>query len=247
MKKKNIILMLVLPAWVTLSAQTTQEQADSIVSKHLSQKTQAYTLYAKADVQEKMTVSTSAGETLELDYACWVYYINYSEKTTGKYIIVNESNGNVVEINAKSNAEPVDLVEWRDMEKEKICACGVRNPAKNLPWLAELIEKAEYDKIAPPYEPGDDYRPGHYLGQIWLGKFKGQDIFRTNMMLGSGGIAFWYFDCSGNHLILRTWPYEPRPDEPCPACNFVGHHHFFIEDKDFIWLLEVDVLIYSPF
>jgi hypothetical protein len=29
--------------------------------------------------------------------------------------------------------------------ENKICACGVKNPAKNIPWLAELIKKAKND------------------------------------------------------------------------------------------------------
>ena len=114
-----------------------------------------------------------------------------------------------------------------------ISACGVTDPAKNLPWLTKLIETAKTDNT------------GNYLGRIWLEKFKGQDIFVTNMMLGSGGVAYWFFDCLGNHLLSRTWEYET-----CPACNFVGNKHFFIEDEDFqsfVLNMKLDVIIYSPF
>ena len=110
-----------------------------------------------------------------------------------------------------------------------ISACGVTDPAKNLTWLAELIETAKADDT------------GHYLGRIWLEKFKEQDIFVTDMMLGSGGIAYWFFDCSGNHLTRN---------EVCPVCNFVGNRHFFIEDEDFqsfVLNMKLDVIIYSPF
>jgi len=117
--------------------------------------------------------------------------------------------------------------------KEKATnACGVIDPAKNITWLVELIEKAKTDKT------------GNYLGEIWLEKFKGQDIFVTNMMLGSGGVMYWFFDCSGNHFIFH------RETENCTACNFVGKHHFFMEDDDFgifILNMKLDVVIYSPF
>lgn len=109
--------------------------------------------------------------------------------------------------------------------------CGVSDPAKNLPWLAELIEKIKTDST------------GNYMGEIWLEKFKEQDIFVTNMMLGSGGIMYWFFDCSGNHLTSM------ESDDRCPACNFVGNNHFFIEDEDFedfVLNMKLDVIIYSP-
>jgi len=53
---------------------------------------------------------------------------------------------------------------------------------ENLQWLKELIDLSKTDKT------------GHYLGCIWLENYKGQDIFVTNMMLGSGGIMHWFFD-----------------------------------------------------
>ena len=102
--------------------------------------------------------------------------------------------------------------EKEEIDDTTICACGVTDPAKNLTWLAELIETARTDET------------GNYLGRIWLEKFKEQDIFVTDMMLGSGGIAYWFFDCSGNH--------------------------FFTEDEDFqsfVLNMKLDVIIYSPF
>ena len=123
--------------------------------------------------------------------------------------------------------------EKEEIDDTTISACGVTDPAKKLTWLAELIETAKTDET------------GNYLGRIWLEKFKEQDVFVTDMMLGSGGVAYWFFDCSGNHLILRDWKYEI-----CPACNFVGNHHFFIEDEDFqsfVSNMKLDVIIYSPF
>ena len=112
---KKILLLIAAPFafFFALSAQITQKQADGIVLERLSQETQP-TVYAKNGVQADMTVTTSAGETLELDYACWVYYYT----NAGRYLIVNASNGNLLEVNAKSNAEPSDLAEWREVKEE---------------------------------------------------------------------------------------------------------------------------------
>jgi len=115
MKTKKLILMqLSLFAWTALfSAQTTQEQADSIVSERLNGETQLYIVYAKEDVQKDMIITSVAGERLKMNYSCWVYYIHYADSGQGRYLIVKESNGNLLEVNAKSGAEPDDLAEWR--------------------------------------------------------------------------------------------------------------------------------------
>ena len=116
--------------------------------------------------------------------------------------------------------------------EDSICACGVTEPAKKIPWIAELINKAETDET------------GNYWGRIWLEKFKEQDIFVTDMMLGSGGIMYYFFDCNGNHFIFH------KEIEYCTACNFVGNYHVLIEDKDFqsfISNMKLETVIYSPF
>jgi hypothetical protein len=116
----------------------------------------------------------------------------------------------------------------------RIRACGIDDPAKKLPWLAELINKAENDNS------------GNYLGTIWLEKYNEQDIFVTDMMFGSGGIMYYFFDCSGNHYISNNWEYEN-----CPACDFVGGYHVLIENEEdfdsFVSSMKLDVVIYSPF
>ena len=107
---KKILLLIAAPfAFLfALSAQTTQEEADAIVLKRLSQETLPYIVSAKEDVQTSMTVSTANGETLELDYKCWVYYVSYID--FGRYLIVNESNGNLLEVNAKDDK---GLATWK--------------------------------------------------------------------------------------------------------------------------------------
>ena len=81
----------------------------------------------------------------------------------------------------------------------EICNCA--DPQKELPWLKELIQKAEADTTS------------NYLGCIWYEKHNEQDIFVTNMMLGSGGVMYWVFDCSGNHFGKHSV-------ERCGACKY---------------------------
>ena len=73
--------------------------------------------------------------------------------------------------------------------ENKICACGVKNPAKNLPWLAEFIKKAKNDTI------------GCCFGAMWLANCDGQDFFVTDMPLygspGSGSLLLKVFNCEG--------------------------------------------------
>ena len=111
------ILLLIAATFAFLSAFSvsitpTQKDADKIVLERISQEESYYTVYAKENLQESMIITTSAGEELALDYPCWVYYISY-ENNADRYLIVNGSNANVLEVNAKSNATPEDLKKWR--------------------------------------------------------------------------------------------------------------------------------------
>ena len=139
---KKIILSIVAPfaLFAALSADTiSQEEADNIVWKRLSQETQSYTVYAKEDVQKEMIIITSTGEILEINYFCWVYYIRYADTNQGRYLIVKWSNGNLLEVDAKSGAEPEDLGEWKEIE-QNISVCGVNDPLKNIEWLREYCK-----------------------------------------------------------------------------------------------------------
>jgi hypothetical protein len=94
------------------------------------------------------------------------------------------------------------------------CPCGVENPQEELPWLADLIEKAKNDQTTA------------FWGRIWLIKYEGVDIFVTDMHLGSGGVRYWFFDCYGNHFV----EYGELYDGLCSACRYVGNHHVFFRD-----------------
>jgi hypothetical protein len=118
---KKLILSLVAPFLLlsALSAQITQQEADEIVKERLDSEINIYAVYAKEDLHtERTTIATATGETLELDYSCWVYYVSYGENAPGKYLIVKESSGNLLEINAKNDTGPNDLAEWRAVEFE---------------------------------------------------------------------------------------------------------------------------------
>lgn len=124
----------------------------------------------------------------------------------------------ITSCNSPSHIEPeandIEIVEPEPEAGKKITECGADNPRENLPWLKEWIEKAKIDKT------------GNYLGTIWLVQYKEQNIFVTNMMLGSGGIAYWFFDCSGNYFIHRSGEnshYSPS--------KYVGNGYVFFEDE----------------
>jgi hypothetical protein len=112
---KKILLLLFLPflSLLSLTAQITQEQADEIVLERLCNETGDFTIYAKEDVQANFEITTFTGEVLELGYSCWVYYADFNEETNGKYLIVKESNGNLLEVNTKNDEGPEGLEDWR--------------------------------------------------------------------------------------------------------------------------------------
>jgi hypothetical protein len=112
---KKILFSLAVPLvfMATLSAQITQEQADKIIIERLNHDTSDFIIYAKEEVQTNFEITTSIGEMLELNYPCWIYFIKYADKTNGKYLIVKENNGNLLEMNTKNDEGPVDLSEWR--------------------------------------------------------------------------------------------------------------------------------------
>ena len=112
MKKLLLLIFLPLIYSFSLSAQITQEQADEIVKERMQSELKFFTLHAKEEVQTGFEIITSIGETLELNYPCWVYYANYPGET-GKYLIVKTNNGNLLEVNPKNDKRPDDMLEWR--------------------------------------------------------------------------------------------------------------------------------------
>jgi hypothetical protein len=70
----------------------------------------------------------------------------------------------------------------------EIKACGVNDPLNNLNWLYNIVVKSSTDNS------------GNYLGDIWIVSYEGNDFIITDMALGSGGVMYHIFDCSGNPL-----------------------------------------------
>lgn len=64
-------------------------------------------------------------------------------------------------------------------------ACGVEDIGNNLKWLNDIIITSKTDKT------------GNYIGRIWYEKYNHQDFIVSDMMLGSGGLAYHTFNCSG--------------------------------------------------
>jgi len=107
--KQLIILTAILFASVSsATAQISKTQADEIVSERLEKETQTYTFFDRDTIHTGFEVRTANGEILELNYRCWIYYVHYTNDT-GLYLIVNESNGNLLEVRTSSNAKPEDI------------------------------------------------------------------------------------------------------------------------------------------
>jgi len=123
--KKILLLITVLFASFAAFSTTptpTQDDADKIVLQRMSREARFYVVYANENLQAETTVASAAGEELELDYPCWVYYVGYADVNCchGRYLFVNKRNGNMLELNAKSYIAPEDLAEWRMVAAETI-------------------------------------------------------------------------------------------------------------------------------
>jgi len=109
----------------TLSAQITREEADEIVLERMSREIPPYTVYAETDGREGAIITTSAGEVIELDYACWVYYIRNAipineSPTSGRYLIVNKNSENLLTIHTKDDFGANDMAAWRIVTEETL-------------------------------------------------------------------------------------------------------------------------------
>ena len=117
--KKLILFIAAFFAFLSVKAQITQLKSDSIVLQRMSEETRQHSVHVKNNLQTDFTIYTSQEEILELNYSCWVYYVNYIEQTTvSHYLIVKESNGNILQVNTKNTAEPTDLANWRTIPEE---------------------------------------------------------------------------------------------------------------------------------
>ena len=113
MKKIFPLILIPLLSLFSVSAQITQAEADSIVKERFSNNTSDFTIFAKEDVQTGFEITTATGETLELNYPCWIYYVYFNEDPDSKYLIVKESNGNLLEISTKNDEINEGQTTWR--------------------------------------------------------------------------------------------------------------------------------------
>lgn len=74
--------------------------------------------------------------------------------------------------------------------------CGVKNPIQDLPWLKEIVTKAEEDKATMAHK-------GNYLGTIYLDTYENQSVFMVKMMMGSGGLYAYLFGCDGKRVDVN--------------------------------------------
>ena len=70
-------------------------------------------------------------------------------------------------------------------ESDLITACGVKNPIKDIEWLADLISTAKNDTT------------GEYIGNIWITTFENKDYIISDMAMGSGGRIYHCYNCKG--------------------------------------------------
>ena len=75
-------------------------------------------------------------------------------------------------------------------DRNEELVCGVNDPITELGWLSELVSKAETDTT------------GNYIGSIYLGNYRGKTVFVSDMAMGSGAIAYYFFYCDGSNLIF---------------------------------------------
>jgi hypothetical protein len=121
----------------------------------------------------------------------WCTLTNASGANNGTVTVTITENIDITPRSATMNITSGSLIKSVTINQEAIDenairACGVTDPAKNLPWLAELIEKAETG------EPED------LIAVIWLEQYNGQDLFVVVFPLSS--TAYHVFDCEGNRV-----------------------------------------------
>jgi len=241
---RKIILLLAAP-FIFFTAQADlikQQEADNIVLELMSQEMKQHTIYAHEEVQKKWTITSVDGELLDVNYSFWIYYIDYTNNT-GKYLLVKESNGNVLEVNVKREAKPDDLGKWRIVEGiEIVLEMGMyveTVPEKgrttinfidgeNLvmqgeyPWMSEA-EYLKYEivgnKIKLTSGAGSS---GHYFRIINNRKFE---------------IGFLYATIACGNVVPPIMIFEKEENDKCNVNNPLTDLPWLVEKIDEITLL----------
>ena len=120
MNAKRFFIAVAIFALISASfGQITCDASDSIVLERMSKETRPHTVYLKMDTA---AIATKAGELLELDYPCWIYYIHYCDQAEDslaarRYLVVKESSGNVLEVRTRNDVSPPNYATWRIIRK----------------------------------------------------------------------------------------------------------------------------------
>ena len=92
---------------------------------------------------------------------------------------------------------PDDQTDLKEVITKANKSCQSANPDQSLQWLKDIIVKAEEDKETKKHM-------GNYMGKIFSTSYQNQPVFYISMALGSGGVAFYLFDCNG--ITVRISP-----------------------------------------
>lgn len=99
-------------------------------------------------------------------------------------------------ISCKNDKETVDPASLQDVQIALSRAQSVCNQ-NSMVWLSEMLRKAEEDRVGMTHK-------GNYIGIISLINYRGQPAIYTNFGLGSGGVAYYLFDCNGNSICCES-------------------------------------------
>ena len=112
---KKLVLVVFLSPWaISLTAQTTRGQADTIVKEHLqNENLQNCSLYVNVNEpnQAGIVLTTSNEEVINAKYTCWTYYVDETEQFKRRYFFVKQDNGNLLEV--ITNDMSGDLSQWK--------------------------------------------------------------------------------------------------------------------------------------
>ena len=120
MKRKLLLMLVFIACTISLSAQITREQANTIVLEHLQNTvTPPYLLYVNVNSpgENGITLFTYNEEKMKVEYACWAYYLNENPEITTlaqhRYLFVKENDGNLLEIITSNDLVPENLsTQW---------------------------------------------------------------------------------------------------------------------------------------
>jgi hypothetical protein len=121
MNTKVLLLLSVLTVLtVSLQAQITKPEADSIVIAHLdSEQLLQYTLYfnINSPSENDIEIMTTQNESVKIKYVCYAYFLKETENVTEpsrcRYLFVKQDNGNLLEIITNNDLGPEDFELWK--------------------------------------------------------------------------------------------------------------------------------------